>query len=308
MKLQTLIEILFILLARKKVTANYLANKFGVTTRTIYRYIDELSIPVPIYNERGRNGGFTIADTFKLPAIYFTEDEKSLIINALLQVNGELNSPSLESVIERLTAITNLKQEGSPINFGNLIIDGSAWGSNESYKRTISLIQNGIENKLSLKINYRNRSGNVSEREIHPHTLLLKQGLWYVYAYCTLREEMRLFKIGRINSAKLTTKHFTRQEIGNAHEVFSEWYETLSTIDVDLELTPIVKPDVEEWIGVNNVSENPQGKITASFKSPLNSDLIAKILSFGANVKVIAPKELKQEIISSITEVSKLYN
>ena len=92
MKLQTLIEILFILLARKKVTATYLANKFGVTTRTIYRYIDELSIPVPIYNERGRNGGFTIADTFKLPAVYFTEEEKTMAEKYHNMVYAFLNS------------------------------------------------------------------------------------------------------------------------------------------------------------------------------------------------------------------------
>ena len=48
MKLQALIEILFILLSRSKVSAKYLADRLGVSLRTIYRYIDELSIVLPI--------------------------------------------------------------------------------------------------------------------------------------------------------------------------------------------------------------------------------------------------------------------
>ena len=69
MKNQILIDILFLLLSREKVSAKYIAEKFNISTRSVYRYIDELSIPVPIYNIRGRNGGYTISDTFKISHI-----------------------------------------------------------------------------------------------------------------------------------------------------------------------------------------------------------------------------------------------
>ena len=57
MKYQRMLRILFLLLSRDKVSAKYIADKYELSLRTVYRYIDELSLAnVPIYNVRGRNG------------------------------------------------------------------------------------------------------------------------------------------------------------------------------------------------------------------------------------------------------------
>ena len=57
MKFTILLAILFDLLAKRKVTATYFAQKHDISIRTVYRYIDQLSISVPVYVKRGRNGG-----------------------------------------------------------------------------------------------------------------------------------------------------------------------------------------------------------------------------------------------------------
>ena len=57
MKFTILIDILFDLLAKRKLTASYLAEKHGISVRTVYRYIDHMSLTVPVYIKRGRNGG-----------------------------------------------------------------------------------------------------------------------------------------------------------------------------------------------------------------------------------------------------------
>jgi len=72
MKFAILLEILFELLAKRKVTATYLAEKHEISTRTVYRYIDLLSLTVPIYIKRGRNGGICITDNYKLPVGFMT--------------------------------------------------------------------------------------------------------------------------------------------------------------------------------------------------------------------------------------------
>ncbi len=83
MKFSILLSILFDLLSKRKVTATELAQKHGVSTRTVYRYIDLLSTSAPVCVERGRNGGIFIHEEFKLPVDFFTEEEFSAIVEAL---------------------------------------------------------------------------------------------------------------------------------------------------------------------------------------------------------------------------------
>ena len=62
MKYTMLLKILFLLLSRRKVSARYIADRYELSIRTVYRYIDELSLAgIPIYNERGRNGGYSFS-------------------------------------------------------------------------------------------------------------------------------------------------------------------------------------------------------------------------------------------------------
>ena len=307
MKNEILIDILFLLLSREKVSAKYIAEKYGISLRTVYRYISELSIPVPIYNIRGRNGGFAISDTYKLPAAFFTDEEKEHLLSSLNSVKNAVNSEMLTTIIHIIEAVSKKPTEGAPVNFGNLIIDGSAWGSVNSYKETLSLIQNCIEENIVLKIKYRNRNGSETDREIEPHILLLKEGLWYCYAYCLLRKEFRLFKIGRIASAHKSQKNFKRRNISNVQDVFAEWYQTLQTVTVDFDVDPSIKAEVEEWLGVDKVYETRSKKIKASSTLTVGKELIAKILSFGDKLTVVEPIELKKEVLSSLKKTLKLY-
>ena len=307
MKYEILIEILFLLLSRDKVSAKYIADKFGISLRTVYRYIDELSVPVPIYNVRGRNGGYSIADTFKLSSSFLTKEDKDYLISVLKNLDKTVDSNRLKRIITRIEAVSNKNDKEVPLNFGNLIIDGSAWGSTDAYKQTLSLIQKCIENCTLLRITYGSRKGDSTERIIEPHTLLLKQGLWYCYAFCTLRNEFRLFKIGRIESALILDKTFERRDIGNLEETFAEWYQNLSMVDLDIEIDESIRHDVEEWLGVDKVYTSSTGIVKASCKVPHNNDVTAKILSFGDKIKVINPVELKKEVISVMKKTLKIY-
>ena len=307
MKMQHLIEILFILLSRDKVSAKYLADSLDLSIRTVYRYIDDLSTVVPLYNTRGRNGGFQISETYKLPASFLTKDESEFLIGVLNGMNGELNSQTLSTIINKITAISKKSKIDATLNFGNLIIDGGPWGDVEGYKETITFFENAIENLKVINIGYRDREGILTEREIEPHTLILKQGLWYIYAYCLKRNEFRLFKAGRIEKANATNKTFIRRETDNLKETLKSWYENLSSETIELLVDKSVKADVEEWLGVDKVHTNQEGKIKATFNLPIDKVLVGKILSFGNKVKVESPKTLKTAIKSAVLEISKLY-
>lgn len=306
MKNQALIEILFILLSRDSVTAKYLAERFNCSIRTVYRYIDELSICVPIYNTRGRNGGFAISSTYKLSSTFLTKEESEILLGALRGMTNEFPSPTLTKIIDKIASISKKKNSETHIDFGNIIIDG-AWENTEGYKQTIAFLEESIESKTVINISYRDREGTSSERKIEPHTLILKQGLWYCYAYCQSRQDFRLFKIGRIEKAIKTNETFERKTTDKLQEILDDWYKTLQTETVDLELDVSIKADVEEWLGVDKIYEVAGGKLRASANLPIDNILASKILSFGNKIKVLAPEKLKKEVIKIATSVVEEY-
>ncbi len=308
MKYQMMLKILFLLLARKKVSAKYIADRYELSLRTVYRYIDELSLSdVPIYNIRGRNGGYAISDSYKIPANFLTEEESEKVIQTLTEINGELGSQVLDTAISKIGSISKQSGEDLHISFGNLVIDGSGWGTGDIYGETIKIIQRAIEDNSLVSISYRDRDGNTTERDIEPHTLILKQGLWYTYAYCKLRNTFRLFKVGRIEKIKLLNENFIKRQMEDIKSVLSKFYDNAPE-DIDLLIDQSIRPDVEEWLGVNKISVSQSGKITATAKLPISDYLTAKILSFGNKIKVLSPEKLKNAVIKTAQSVKDLYN
>ena len=307
MKIQYLIEILFLLLSREKVSAKYVANRFSISVRTAYRYFDELTLCVPLYNERGRNGGYSISKTFKIPSTYLNVDESDFLLNLLNGMNNEVTSPILQRIIDKLSSITKKGHNNLSIDFGNLVIDGGPWGNTDSYKETLTFLESCIENTKEITIDYMDREGSTSRREIEPHTIILKQGLWYCYAYCHLRQEFRLFKVGRIQGATLTGKTFTRRSTDKLKDALKEWYENLQCEEMELLLDKSIKADVEEWLGVDKVFTKANGEIIANASLPIDEVVSSKILSYGNKVKVISPIKLKEMVISTAKAVSEMY-
>ena len=199
MKYETMINILFLLLSKGKVTSKYIASRFDISVRTVLRYIDAMSLAnIPLVSETGRNGGYYIADNFKIPASFLTEKELSATLNALTAHNQQVPSALVDSAITKLAAINRPSANKFEVRAGNIIIDGSAWNGSEDARNTLRTVEEAIENSFTLKIKYIDRNGVETIREIEPYLIILKQSEWYLYAFCLLREQFRVFKTARI--------------------------------------------------------------------------------------------------------------
>lgn len=303
MKFELMIKILFELLSKKCVKASYLAEKYGVSVRSIYRYISELEIAgVPIYTNRGREGGFSIMDTFKLSSTFLTKDEFNNTIDVLSAITKSVPNKNIESVINKLKSSIKNDYSSFNISSGNLIIDAGPWGDTVGYKAKLSIIQKAMEEKKQLQIKYHDRNASPSERIINPHTIVFKQGLWYVFAYCTLRNEFRFFKTGRIEYAKLLDSSFERIDISKMELPLNFWENSVLAEEVTMQIDKKVLSDVEEWLGIENVKEE-NGKFIANAKLPYDNGLVSKIISFGSGIKVLSPISLKEEVKKVATEI-----
>ena len=121
MKIDRLFQIIYILLHRKSMTANELAERFNVSTRTIYRDIDALSLAgIPIFTSKGKGGGISLLPGFVLDKSLLSEDEQSEILAAL---QGLSHMPTTQSE-DILTKLSNIFSK----NAGNwLEVDFTDW-------------------------------------------------------------------------------------------------------------------------------------------------------------------------------------
>ena len=288
MKYQVIIGILMLLLSRKRLTAKEIADRYGICTRSVYRYIDELNVcGVPIDISRGRYGGIHIADTFRLPTGYFTREEYSSTVNALQAMASQVTDESIISALEKLQR--QRKSEKRELTVcGNILVDGGSWGDSRKFSEKMRVCESAVNECKSLTVDYISREGEHSKRIIDPHLLIFKQNVWYVYAFCHTKQTFRTFKIGRIKSASFTGNTFARREFTRDEIDLDFYYSAENLTDVTLEIEKNSLADVEEWLGIDNIEPRGQTFI-AEATLPDDGGLVNKILGFGGAVKVIDP-------------------
>lgn len=306
MKSEIMIQILFMLLARRRVTAEEVSRKFDVSKRSVYRYMDELSLLVPLYVERGMKGGFSIMDDFRLPATFLTEKEYGVVLQALDAYAEELPGEELGIAINKLKANSKSSRKIS-LNSSTLMIDSGPWGITDEYNNKLHVLAECVETSRAIYMEYRNVNGVATSREAEPHTLVLKQGIWYVYAYCRLRGEFRLFKVGRIEHLKVLDGNFERRSTEGLSGVFGYNDESPKMKDVVFEAHRTVISDIEEWLGVGCVQTDENGKATVRARLPVDDGLASKLLGYGGRIRVIEPKELRDKIADSANAILAIY-
>lgn len=307
MKYQTMIDMLFTLLLRRRVSAGELAARYDISVRTVYRYIDEMTVAgIPIDVARGANGGIYISDAYKLPKGYMTREEYDRAIGAMQAMESELHDPALESAIRKLSAKAKEERRDGAIT-GNILVDSGTWGSERKFSEKLSLLERATAEREALEIDYVARDGQHSRRTILPHLLVYKQNIWYVYAFCRMRGAFRLFKVGRMRSIVKTGEFFEPMPFSRDDVPLSFWTDTQQSVEAKFALSPEVLPFAEEWLGIENVYE-ADGKYYADAVLPDDDSLVEKILSAGAGFKVLSPASLAERVKQEAKKIIESYS
>lgn len=308
MKFAILLAILFDLLAKRKVTATYLAEKHEISPRTVYRYVDLLSMTVPVYVKRGRNGGICISDNYKLPVGFMTVEEYESAIEALTAMYSQLPEERFLSVMRKLSA--QMKSESRDLTLsgelGTIVVDGGTWGDTRNFSEKIRIVQDALKETEILDVEYRSRSGEKTQRKIEPHVLVFKQGVWYVYAFCHKQRAFRLFRLGRIFSATRTGETFRKRQI-TRDEIPLNYWTSDKTVDARFAVREKGFVDALDWLGVENLQQR-NGKWYADVTLPDDESLVRKIVSLGDGIQVLEPSDLKERVKAEAQNLLNLYN
>ncbi len=294
---------LALLLARRKLTARQIAERFEISLRSVYRYIEELIVAdIPINVERGRYGGISIADTYRLPAGYFTKKEYEATVNALTAMKSQVNDEAVDDALEKLKRQIKDERVDASVS-GGIIVDGGTWGDTKKFSDKMQVCEKAVKESLCLDIDYISRGGVHSRRVIDPHVLVFKQNIWYVYAFCHTRQEFRTFKIARIKSARFTGRGFEPRKVTREDIPLNFGYRRDELIALELEIEKEKLPDAEEWLGIDNIE--PRGnKFVAELSVPDDDGLVSKILAFGGGIRVISPEALREKVKAAALRIA----
>lgn len=315
MKADRLISILMLLQMHKQLTASELAQRLEVSVRTIYRDIEALSSAgVPIFADRGTNGGIKLLGDYKTSLSGINNDEiYSLFIPTGDKILEDLGFEKLKySTILKLLGGSAPNQIREVENIQNYIyIDMHTWGENPAIvdKNILSLLQNAIWNSSIIKIVYR-KIKETKEVILNPLGLVCKRGIWYLIAIDA--EIIKTYKVSSIESAIFTEERFDRPSDFNLE---AHWKSSTSNYKSRIPkytFTFMVDPSI-----INHIKERKF--ITISKEVVRDNKIYLDIVfediwqgiefafTYGKNIRIIQPVEAVNEIKAKAAEIIQLY-
>lgn len=296
MQINRLFEIVYILLERKNVTAKELAERFEVSTRTIYRDIEILSnSKIPVYANKGKGGGIKLLDNFVLDKSILSDEEQNQILFGL-QAQQKLNINSKKTALEKLSTIFNKASKNW------IEVDFSDWGINGEKDNKFDLIKKAILNKQVIEFIYYNSYGQEAKRQVEPLQIWFKDKAWYIKGYCRLKKDYRIFKITRIKDIEILDENFER-ELPNVTE---QKYD-LKTVTLELEISKEISYRVYDEFQRDNIIKKANGDFIVKVEFPENDWVYGYILSFGEYIKVKSPEYFKKAIKEKLEKTIKNY-
>ncbi|RXV65009.1 YafY family transcriptional regulator [Burkholderia stabilis] len=321
MKASRLLSIMMMLQARGRMTAPALAEALEVSERTILRDIDQLSTAgVPIWGDRGRNGGFQLRDGWSTDLTGLTEHEAHALILA------GLPGPASELGLDGMAASARLKmmaslppgsRERADRVASRLHIDTVDWYRAQETPAFLREVADAVWGSYRIDVKYQSWRG-VSRRELEPLGLVLKGGAWYLIARVAGKPGALTFRLANIHELTASRRRFKRPA---RFDLATHWRDAMSQYETDLNrLTAhvAVSPRGETWLANARIKIAPvshdarSAEVPPGWKEcvmPIESieHGARKLLGYGAHVKILGPQALKEQFIEELSQLEALY-
>lgn len=285
-----LFRIVYYLLDKGRATAPELAEHFEVSVRTIYRDIDTLSgAGIPIYTETGRNGGIYLMKGFVLDKAVLSDEEKQEILLAMQSLSITQNN---DEIIRKLSAIFDLNTDNW------LEIDFSRWSAPHSDNKKFEQLKSAVIHQKCVKITYASSYEEITERIIQPLKLLYKSMSWYLKAYCTLKQDYRIFKLTRIINIEVLSDGFSNKEFPELEITSKQTYKKII-----LRFPKEAAYRVYDEFDITQVEIQANGDLIVSAEMPEDAWLIGYLLTFGTQADIIEPMYLKDVLAEQARKI-----
>jgi len=306
MKIDRLLGIIIYLLNRNVASSQALAEKFEVSQRTIQRDMDAINqAGIPIISYKGANGGYGIAEGYRMDRQLTSSEDYRNIITALKGLCSGYDSKKTRDTLEKFLVLMSPEQSVKQ----KLVLDFGVLKEDGNINTCIKSIEKAIETEKAVEFNYTNADNNTSYRIVEPLMLTYKWYAWYLFGYCCERKDYRLFRISRIRNLTMTNKSFsTRHRDIDELMVEHKSRDNRRYLDIKLRYRSDISVAAAEAFPGSEISELDNGEIIIRLRVPENERMwFAALLSFGDKITVLEPEELKEKLIEKANEILNLY-
>ena len=319
MRASRLLSILMTLQSRGRVSAPALAAALEVSVRTVYRDIDHLSAAgVPVWGDRGRQGGFQLREGWRTELTGLTADEAQALFMA------GLPGPARDLGLAQAAASVQLKlvaalpadwQADAERAASRFHLDPVDWFRGTAPPEHLKTVAAAVWSGQRLCMRYESWS-SVSEREVDPFGLVLKAGVWYLVA--RQGREMRTFRLSGIQHAEASKATFVRPR---RFDLAAHWAKATQQFEegvyrgfATLRASPLGLAAVRRFSAVvaqaaDRTAEAPDASGWRKVTIPIESTPHAtrELLKLGAECEVLAPPELREAMRREAGRLSALY-
>ena len=288
MQTNRLFEIIYLLLNKERMTAKELAERFEVSTRTIYRDIDTISLAgIPVYTEKGKGGGISLLPDYVLSKSVLSEHEQNEILSALHGLS-QIQTADSDGVLRKLSVIFNK----TAANW--LEVDFSDWSyeSGDFWRG----FKTAILQRRVAEFDYYSTYSKKTRRRVEPLQLWFKSRAWYLKAYDISKEAVRIFKLTRIRGLSVTEETFAERDLLAAKQDQQPSPKQKQDVALRLRIKPEMAYRVLDEFASCVEEQETDGSYIISVRWPEDNWVYGTILSFGEYIEVLEPPHVREII------------
>jgi predicted DNA-binding transcriptional regulator YafY len=305
MRAERLVSLLLLLQTRGQLTASELAGRLEVSVRTVHRDVESLAAAgVPVEALRGPAGGYRLAGGYRTRLTGLTADEAEALFAAgmpgpaaELGLGGELAAARLKV----LAALPAELQERATRAQRLFHLDTRGWFRAGDRVPHLPALAAAVWRGRRVRLRYR-EGGGVVQRTVDPLGLVLKGGAWYLVARRSVG--MRVYRVSRVVAARALAEGFERPAAFELESFWDGWSRAFEQALARVEVRVRVSEGVRRFLPAERRLE-ADGSVTVWFREL--GDAYRELLGFGADLEVLAPRELRDRIAATARETAALY-
>ena len=308
-----LITLIMLLQRQPHQRAADLAARLDVSERTLHRYMGMLEeMGIPIYAERGRNGGFSLARGFRMPPLVFTPEEAVAVhlgTTLVQEVWGKLYEEAAQGALAKLENVLPEEQRQEVAWAGRTLI---ATNMNRTHQNRmmplLEKLRQATHQKRRAHMVYQGRDQAPVSREVDIYALVYRWKWWYAIGYCHLRQDIRFFRVDRINDLNLLNEHFSIPPDFEVHQYLAMEPAAPADTQVKMRFLPegafLAQYGRSQW---QKMETQPDGSVIVTFGVQELNAAAATALSYGPVVEVLSPPEVRQILHDWAVEAAEKY-
>lgn len=316
-KWDNMLSMLWMLRSGRKLTAAQIADSLEISVRTVYRYIDALCASgVPVVAESGHDGGVHILESFRETPLFFNPLELKALVDAykFTQGAGYPYTEELESALKKVENGLHDEQRDD-LSRQTIGLDVISPARPPSFIPLLRELEQSAREGRTVRIIYRKaNTDQPDEREIDPYGLAFDRNEWYTVAYCHRAQEIRTFRVDRIARLKQTEAGFEKPKRFSAPDYFRAQSEREREAEGPLTVVLIeAEPETlnavcGHWYLRHYLIERSDQEAKFMLDVPtINKYLPTYLMTFGTDIHIREPQELKRQIRELAGAIAKHY-